>query len=123
MTTRDGRRAPGSLEAEVMTALWQGSADRPLTPADVQAHLGGDLAYNTVQTILIRLHEKGLVERRKTGRSHAYWAVTDAATTAAAQMSALLSGRADRQTVLQQFAATLDPRDAAVLRDLLGDRP
>jgi hypothetical protein len=26
MTTRDGRRAPGSLEAEVMTALWQGWA-------------------------------------------------------------------------------------------------
>jgi predicted transcriptional regulator len=123
MTTRYGRRAPGSLEAAVMTALWQGSADEPLTPGDVQAHLGDGLAYNTVQTILIRLHEKGLVERRKAGRSHAYWAVNDAATTAATQMSAMLSGRGDRQAVLQQFAAALDPHDAAVLRDLLGGRP
>jgi predicted transcriptional regulator len=123
MTTRHGRRARGSLEAEVMTVLWQASAEQPLTPSDVQTRLGGDLAYNTVQTILIRLQEKGLVERQKAGRGHAYWAVNDAAATAAAQMSAVLAGRGDRQAVLQQFAASLDPHDAAVLRNLLGGRP
>jgi predicted transcriptional regulator len=122
MTTRDGRRAPGRLEAEVMSVLWQASADQPLAPSEVQSRLGGDLAYNTVQTILTRLQEKGLVERRKVGRSHAYWAVNDAAATAAAQMSALLAGRGDRQAVLQQFAASLDAQDAAVLRNLLGDQ-
>jgi predicted transcriptional regulator len=122
MTTRDGRRAPGRLEAEVMSVLWQASADRPLAPSDVQGRLGGDLAYNTVQTILTRLQEKGLVERRKVGRGHAYWAVNDAAATAAAQMSALLAGRGDRQAVLQQFAASLDAQDAAILRGLLGDQ-
>jgi predicted transcriptional regulator len=123
MTTRDGRRAPGSLEAEVMAVLW---ADRPetlFTPAEVQDRLGAGLAYNTVQTILTRLHEKGLVGRRKTGRSHAYWALRDAAATAAAQMSAALSGWEDRQAVLQQFAASLDPGDAALLRELLDDQP
>jgi predicted transcriptional regulator len=123
MTTKDGRRAPGTLEAEVMTVLWQASVDHPLAPSEVQSRLGGDLAYNTVQTILIRLQEKGLVERRKAGRSHAYWAVNDATATAAAQMSALLAGRGDRQAVLQQFAASLDERDAAILRDLLGNQP
>jgi predicted transcriptional regulator len=120
MTTRDGRRAPGKLEAEVMSVLWQASADQPLAPSDVQSRLGGDLAYNTVQTILTRLHEKGLVERRREGRGHAYWAVNGAAATAAAQMSALLAGRGDRQAVLQQFAASLDAQDAATLRNLLG---
>jgi predicted transcriptional regulator len=122
MTTRDGRRAPGSLEAEVMSVLWQASADQPLAASEVQSRLGGGLAYNTVQTILTRLQEKGLVERRKVGRGHAYWAVNDAAATAAAQMSALLADRSDRQAVLQQFAVSLDPQDAALLRKLLGDQ-
>ena len=60
------RRARGELESEVMAALW--AADRPLTPADVQVVLGGGLAYNTVQTILIRLLEKDLVRRDVRGR-------------------------------------------------------
>ena len=121
MTTRNGRRAPGTLEAEVMAVLWRASAQEPLTPSEVQARIGDDLAYNTVQTILIRLQEKGLVERKRAGRGHAYWAVNDAAATAAAQMSALLAGRGDRQAVLQQFAAYLDAQDAATLRNLLRD--
>ena len=105
-----------------MAVLWQGSADQPLTPGEVQTVLGGDLAYNTVQTILIRLHDKGLVERRKCGRGHEYWPVNDAATTTATRMRALLSGPADRHKVLQQFAAALDPQDAATLREMLKDR-
>ena len=122
MTTKDGRRARGSLESEVMAVLWRSAVGQPLTPGEVRNLLGGNLAHNTVQTILIRLHEKGLVERRKSGRSHGYWPVNDAATTTASQMRALLSGQADRQEVLQQFAAALDPRDAAMLRDLLKDQ-
>src|SRR4051812_45639196 len=101
-----GRRARGSLESEVMSLLW--GRGEPLTAADVQIAIGGDLAYNTVQTILIRLHEKGIVQRRKAGRGHVYWPVEDAATTAAKQMRAALAGLPDRQAVLQQFAASLD---------------
>ena len=119
MTTKDGRRAPGTLEAEVMGLLW--ARDEPMTATEVHGAIGGDLAYNTVQTILIRLHEKGQVERRRAGRGHAYWPVQDAATAAASQMQAALTGRPDRQAVLQQFAASLDESDAAALRRLLGD--
>jgi predicted transcriptional regulator len=119
VTTKDGRRAPGTLEAAVMGVLW--AADAPLTATDVQRAVGGDLAYNTVQTILIRLHEKGSVERRRQGRGHLYWPVQDAATTAASQMRATLADRADRHAVLQHFAATLDESDAAVLHKLLTD--
>jgi len=121
MATKDGRRAPGALEAEVMGVLWQAPPEERLMPADVQARLHGDLAYNTVQTILTRLHEKGLVDRSKAGRGHAYRAVRDAATTAAAQMSAALDGQRDRASVLQQFAASLDPRDTALLLEILGN--
>jgi predicted transcriptional regulator len=122
-TTRDTRRAHGSLEAEVMSLLWWQPARQPLTAADLQALLGGDLAYNTVQTILTRLRDKGVVQRRKAGRGHLYWPVTDAATAAAAQMSAALSGHRDHRAVLQQFAASLGAQDAALLRQVLEGRP
>ncbi|WP_229829962.1 BlaI/MecI/CopY family transcriptional regulator [Actinoplanes ianthinogenes] len=114
--TKD-RRRPGALEAAVMTSLW--AADAPMTAAQVQQQIGDDLAYNTVQTILIRLHEKGEVHRRRAGRGHEYWPARDAATAAAAQMRAALPDGTDRHAVLRQFAASLDPSDAAILRDLL----
>jgi predicted transcriptional regulator len=116
----DRRRARGELESEVMAALW--AANRPLTPADVQGVLGGDLAYNTVQTILIRLFEKDLVLRDLQGRGHVYWPARDAATTAAERMRAALEARPERLAVLQQFAAGLDDQDAEVLRALLAER-
>lgn len=117
MGENERRRAPGTLESEVMGVLW--ARAQPLTATDVQQALGGDLAYNTVQTILIRLHEKNLLRRDRVGRGHVYWPVQDAATAAAAQMQAALGDRPDRQAVLQQFAATLDDADAATLRRLL----
>jgi predicted transcriptional regulator len=117
------RRARGELESEVMAALW--AADGPMTPAEVQAALGDGLAYNTVQTILIRLLDKDLVRRQPAGRGrgHAYWPAQDAATSAADRMQAALAERPDRQAVLQQFAAGLDQADADALRALLEDRP
>lgn len=117
MSSQDGRRAPGSLESEVMGALW--ARGEPLTAADVHRIVGGDLAYNTVQTILTRLHEKNLVLRERVGRGHVYWPVEDAAAAAARRMRAALAERPDRQAVLQQFAASLDEDDAATLRRLL----
>jgi len=119
VTTKHGRRAPGTLEAGVMGVLW--AAGTPMSAADVQRDIGGDLAYNTVQTILIRLHEKKAVERRRAGRGHVYWPAQDAATAAASQMRAALADRPDRHAVLQQFAASLDESDAEVLRRLLAD--
>lgn len=100
-----------------MAVLW--GRGEPLTATEVQGVLGGDLAYNTVQTVLIRLHEKNLVQRRRVGRGHTYWPAEDAATAAAARMRAALADRPDRLAVLQQFAASLDEADAAALRQLL----
>jgi predicted transcriptional regulator len=117
MSEKDKRRAPGTLESEVMGALW--ARGTPLTATEVQSIVGGDLAYNTVQTILIRLHEKNLLLRERVGRGHVYWPVEDAATAAATQMRAALADRPDRLAVLQQFAASLDDADAAALRQLL----
>lgn len=100
-----------------MAALWAGG--EPMTAAEVQREIGGDLAYNTVQTILSRLHDKGVVLRRRAGRRHAYWPAEEAAAIAASRMREALLHRADRRAVLQLFAASLDDADAAVLRQFL----
>jgi predicted transcriptional regulator len=105
-----------------MATLW--ASDAPMTAADVQIAVGDGLAYNTIQTILTRLLDKGLLLRRPAGRGHAYWPAQDAAAYAAEQMRATLAGRPDRWAVLQQFAAGLDETDASALRALLdGRRP
>ena len=67
------RRAAGQLEGEVMSALWD--ADGWMTPRDVQGVVSTSrrpLAYNTVMTILVRLWQKGMVDRRQSGRSFEY---------------------------------------------------
>ena len=113
-----GRRGRGELESEVLAALW--ATEQPLTPAQVQQTLGSSLAYNTVQTILIRLLDKGLVSRESAGRAHCYRPTRGQAELAAEQMHALLSQGPDHTAVLQRFLGTLGRTDEAVLRKLLG---
>jgi predicted transcriptional regulator len=111
------RRAKGSLESEVLAALW--AADQPLTAGEVAAALGGDLAYTTVQTILVRLHGKGAVRRELTGRAHSYTPVLDDAGLAADRMRAMLDNGADHAAVLSRFLRVLSPEDEATLTRLL----
>ena len=115
-----GRRARGSLESEVLATLW--AADSPLTAADVVDALGGGLAYNTVQTILTRLHAKGAVRRELTGRAHTYTPVLDDAGLAARRMQAMLDKGGDHAAVLARFLRTLTPEDEATLAELLANR-
>lgn len=111
------RRARGSLESEVLAALW--AAGEPLTPAQVTEAVDADLAYTTVQTILTRLHAKGAVTREPVGRAHAYTAVLDDAGIAAHRMQELLDRGGDRAAVLSQFLGALTAEDAATLSELL----
>ncbi|MCL4553021.1 MAG: BlaI/MecI/CopY family transcriptional regulator, partial [Candidatus Marsarchaeota archaeon] len=66
--------AMGKLEAAVMEILWN-NAD-PLNPGQVHALLREKhpVKYNTVMTILVRLWNKGRLERKKNGRAFIYWA-------------------------------------------------
>src|SRR4051794_41404934 len=72
-----GGRRRGALEQEVLACL--GAAGRPLTVAEVQADLGGKLAYTTVLTALSRLHAKGALTRQPAGRGYAYAVPADPA--------------------------------------------
>ena len=112
-----GRRTSGTLESEVLAALW--SAPTALTTVEVVETLNSGLAYTTVQTILTRLHAKGAVERRAAGRAHAYSPVLDQAGLAAARMHAMLDRGGDHAAVLSRFLGTLSPEEEATLAALL----
>jgi predicted transcriptional regulator len=114
------RRAAGELESEVLATLW--AADEPLTAAQVREAVGSGLAYNTVQTILVRLVEKGVVDRIADGRRHTYFPVEGAEDHAAEQMQILLNQGRSRQAVLQRFASALSAEDARLLQTMLRRR-
>jgi predicted transcriptional regulator len=113
----NARREPGGLEAEVLAALW--AADAPLTAGEVVDALGDGLAYNTVQTILTRLHQKGAVRRELAGRAHAYTPVLDEAGLAARRMRAMLDRGGDHAAILTRFVGTLSPDEERTLTRLL----
>ncbi|MBV9660556.1 MAG: BlaI/MecI/CopY family transcriptional regulator [Acidimicrobiales bacterium] len=114
------RRAPGTLEAEVLATLW--SVDQPLSAEDVRVRLAADLAYTTVATILTRLHEKGAVNRTLTGRVYSYAPVLDHAALTALRMQALLDDESDRAGVLNRFVDGLDGEGLGALREALDHR-
>jgi predicted transcriptional regulator len=113
------RRPAGALQGEVLAALW--AADRPLTPAEVQEQVGGELAYTTVMTALARLHEKGAVKRAKVGRAYAYTPILDESGIAAARMRDLLGAGADRDAVLARFVGTLSEEEEELLVGFLAE--
>jgi predicted transcriptional regulator len=62
----------GPLEAEIMRIVW---ADGELTVRDVHEKLrgrGAQLAYTTVMTVMARLADKGILSRKRVGRSFLY---------------------------------------------------
>jgi predicted transcriptional regulator len=104
----------GELERRVMTILWEQGGDER-TGRQVADALP-EHAYTTVATVLDRLVHKGLVRRRKQGRSIRFAAVgTQGAHTAVLMREALLHGR-DPTSALVHFAEILSPDEVAVLR-------
>ncbi len=112
------RRPMGELEAAVMNLLW----DRGgwMTPGEVHAALAdSSLAYTTVMTVLVRLWQKGRLERQRDGRAYAYHPVVTRDQDAAARMEELLARAGNRSAVLGHFLDAIDPADRDQLRRLL----
>lgn len=106
----------GPLERRVMARLW---ADGGRTVREVLEALNAEggrvLAYSTVMTILVRLHEKGYLTRQKEGR-HFRYAPAFAESALQAQVGRRELGRLiDRYGVrsIAQFAADLGEGDLA----------
>ncbi|GGZ70744.1 BlaI/MecI/CopY family transcriptional regulator [Streptomyces subrutilus] len=114
---REARRPQGELVAEVLAVLW--AAEEPLTPQQINAELGRELARTTVTTILTRLHEKGTLVRTRAGRGFAYAAADDAAGLAAGRMRRELEREPHRDLVLKRFVSSLSEDDEEALRRLL----
>jgi predicted transcriptional regulator len=118
----EGRRPPapgGKLEHAVLVALWEGgSLSAPAVHERVGVPL--DLAYTTTAKVLDRLHRKGLVERRPSGKTFLYLAATERPATERARVGKLLDailGAAPRPAIATLVDAVADA-DPALLDEL-----
>jgi predicted transcriptional regulator len=113
-----GRRL-GELEAEVMELAWDRGAW--LGVNDLLAALKGrQRAYTTVMTIVTRLCDKGLLERRRDGRGFVYRPALSKDQVAAQALREVLADADDPQAVLAHFVKDLEasPELLARLRTL-----
>lgn len=90
----------GPLERRVMEQLWRHG---PQTVAEILDRLNSvserKLAYTTVMTILVRLHEKGYTARTQTGRTYTYQAAMDE------PMLAATVGRRELSRLIERYGA------------------
>lgn len=99
-----GHRLP-ALEADVLELLL--AANEPLTVADVQAALPGERrAHTTVSTLLSRLAERRLVERRKRERQYEWFPAGSAQELTVAALETVLEGIDDPDAVVLSFLKT-----------------
>lgn len=118
------RRAPGQLEHDVYSAVAAAGSDGA-TVAEVIAAVDPQLAYTTVVTTLVRLTDRGVLSRHRSGRSSVYAVVGDSrtvvATSTARRMHRLLAATPDRPGALAQFVAGLSADDEVRLSRLLAE--
>jgi predicted transcriptional regulator len=102
-----------------MEALW--SRGDWMTPSDVRASLRRRpmLAYTTVMTILVRLWDKGILERRREGRAYAYRTLSTKDEWVAQRMHDMLEGAGNRAVALAHFVDEIDRVEVNQLRRLL----
>ncbi|GAA3201141.1 BlaI/MecI/CopY family transcriptional regulator [Actinocorallia longicatena] len=113
------RRPLGQLEAEVLAAV---AAGGPISAADVVARIPGEPAYTTINTILFRLHDKGMLARVRDGRQFLYRTAVDEARVVADRMHDHLRHASDSGSVLNRFVQSLSPEEELELRRILAER-
>jgi predicted transcriptional regulator len=112
------------LESEVMEELWsQGEASVRTVMDALNKGAGKDRAYTTYMTIMARLHKKGVLDRRREGKTDFYTPKLDRdefmASRAAAEVEGLVAEYGD--VALSHFArqvASLDPARRRALQRL-----
>ena len=113
----DGPPVRGELQQEIMRVLWAtpGASVDEVRGAIPESRRGG---YNTVQTVLNRLVDRGLAKRIRSGRAFSYSAAVTEADYLSESMDDLLSGAstAARQTALASLAERLPEEEFEALR-------
>lgn len=102
---RFGSRRLGDLQHDVMAILWE--QDGWLTPRHVWEAIERDLAYTTVMTVLTRLEEQDILERRRQGRAFEYRATMSHDEFYADRLADVLDESGDKAATLARFVEHL----------------
>jgi predicted transcriptional regulator len=109
----------GELQTQVMSALWRlgGGTVEQVRSALPPRYRG---AYNTIQTVLNRLAERGLLSRTKAGNAFEYRPVVSEAEYLSRSISQTLAAASldARQAALARLIGDLDKRELADLQQL-----
>lgn len=119
----DMRPVQGELQAQIMPTLWrlgEGTVEqvRAALPKRYQS------GYTTVQTVLNRLADRGLLTRRHQGNAIVYTPSISEAEYLSRSVDQALAGasREARQAVLASLVGNLDPAELKRLRALARER-
>lgn len=114
----------GSLQQAILEELWTAGESSVREVVALLEARANTLAYTTVLTVMVRLHARGLLTRRREGRRDLYQAAVDPADLSAAlsreAVDRLMAAHGD--DALAAFAARMrdgDRADLIRLRELL----
>ncbi len=120
----NGSSPLGSLQRAILEELWTAGESSVREVVALLEGRANTLAYTTVLTVMVRLHARGLLVRRREGRRDLYQAAVDSAGLSAAlsreAVDRLIEAHGD--AAVAAFAARMrdgDPADLTRLRDLL----
>lgn len=111
----------GDLERRVLDIVWDLPNPEP-TGREVANSLPGH-AYTTVATVLDRLVNKGLLSRRRDGRTVRFAPVGVRGAYTAVVMRQALAADKDPNAALVCFVNALSSSELAILLDVLDERP
>jgi predicted transcriptional regulator len=113
------------LETEIMDAVWAGGEETTVRRVmdELNARSSPDRAYTTFMTVMARLDDKGLLKRRREGKTDVYRPVMSREDYLAARAEAEVSALVDQfgDVALTHFArqmASLDPERRRELQRL-----
>jgi predicted transcriptional regulator len=109
----------GETQGQIMAALWRvGSGTVEQVREELPTRYQG--AYNTVQTVLNRLTERGLLEREREGRGFVYRPKLTEAEYLSGSIRRTLAGASSgaRQAALANVIGGLRPEELSALEDL-----
>ena len=118
----DDNRISGELQTQLMAAIWRlGAGTVEQVRSEVPPRYRG--AYTTVQTVLNRLADRGLLSRHKVGNAIEYRPKISEADYLSRSIASTLSGASvgARQAALARLIADLDRGELSALQRLARD--
>ena len=110
-------------ELDIMAVLWQHG---PSTVAEVHEHLGEDIAYKTVLTMLRILEQKGHIGHTEEGRAHRFYAIVKREQAGVTAMDRVLDKifGGSKELLIAHLVRDrkLSPDEIRRLRRMLGDK-